>query len=84
VFIQGYPDRKIYPNFYHWYILMKQFAITSLEKWISNNDQIEEDQLISDFISKHNDKILADAQILKKTAIYEASTDDQGKSLKAE
>ena len=49
--ISGYPDRKIYPNFYHWYILMKQFSISSVEKWISNNEEIEDDQLIADFIS---------------------------------
>ena len=54
VLIAGYPDRKIYPNLYHWYILMKQFATNSLEKWISNSEQMDEDQLIDDFISKRN------------------------------
>lgn len=30
---------------------MKQFSVSSVEKWISNNEEIEDDQLIADFIS---------------------------------
>jgi hypothetical protein len=48
---------------------MKQFATTSLEKWISNSDQVDDDQLIDDFISKRNEKMFADAQMLKKNSV---------------
>jgi hypothetical protein len=32
-----YPDKKSYPSFYHWYVIMKQFSINSLKFWISEN-----------------------------------------------
>jgi len=39
--------------------------------------------LIADFISKHNEKILADAFSIKKNPISETITDDQGKLQKS-
>ncbi len=47
----GYPDRKINPNFYHWYIIMKQFSPSTIRKWIM--DQLyhdSEDSLINEFV----------------------------------
>lgn len=45
--MSGYPDRKLYPNFYHWYVLMKQFSLNSIEKWISmSNDHSDDDLLL--------------------------------------
>jgi len=32
----AYPDRKMNPNFYHWYILMRQFATPTINKWIQD------------------------------------------------
>lgn len=34
IIFQEYPDKKNYPNFYHWYIVMRQFSDSSLEGWI--------------------------------------------------
>lgn len=30
----AYPDRNSHPNFYHWYILMRQFAPLTIRSWI--------------------------------------------------
>lgn len=30
------PKREIYPYFYHWYILMRQFADRTLDHWLQN------------------------------------------------
>ena len=32
------PKREIYPNFYHWYVLMRQFADRTLQMWIKNHE----------------------------------------------
>lgn len=31
---KGYPDVKNNPHFYHWYILMRQFAAPTIAKWV--------------------------------------------------
>lgn len=49
--MQGIPDKNNYFNFYHWYILMKQFAPSAIEKWIKNDQTLENDKLISEAIA---------------------------------
>lgn len=34
--ISEYPDRGFNPHFYHWYILMRQFAEHTIKKWIED------------------------------------------------
>lgn len=31
----AFPDRAKHPNFYHWYILMRQFSPATLDKWLA-------------------------------------------------
>lgn len=53
----GFPDRRVNPNFYHWYILMKQFSPWTIMKWVNDNlyhDQ--EDSLIHEFVRLHAPK----------------------------
>lgn len=48
---------------------MKQFALNSIQKWINNNEYLEDDQLIAEFISfKKNGKNESDACLLKKNS----------------
>lgn len=47
----GFPDRKLSPNFYHWFIIMKQFSASTLRKWVTDEVYLdEEDSLIAEFI----------------------------------
>ena len=43
------PDRKLYPQIYHWYIILKQFAATTREKWAQQED---DDELIAEIIKE--------------------------------
>ena len=37
------PNKKHYPSFYHWYILICQFSDAARAKWISNDLNLEEE-----------------------------------------
>jgi hypothetical protein len=53
----GYPDRKINTNFYHWYIIMKQFSHSTISKWITDELYLDsEDSLINDFVKSYSIK----------------------------
>jgi hypothetical protein len=55
--ISGYPDRKLNPNFYHWYILMKQFSCSTISKWVSEELYHDhEDSLINEFVKLYTSK----------------------------
>ena len=42
------PTKEKYFNFYHWYVLMSQFAKNEIQNWIKLKKQKEEDCLIQD------------------------------------
>jgi hypothetical protein len=49
----AFPDRATHPNFYHWYILMRQFNPATISKWISTRLYLDpEDTLPSKFTSQ--------------------------------
>ena len=41
-----YPDRCSNPNFYHWYILMSQFAGSTISKWIDDRLYFDADDAL--------------------------------------
>lgn len=48
--IPEYPDRRVNPNLYHWYILMRQFAPSTISKWIDDRLYFDaDDALIENF-----------------------------------
>ena len=47
MFNEGIPDKEKYFHFYHWYILIKQFAPSAIDKWIKNDFILESDKLIA-------------------------------------
>ena len=42
----GIPTKDKYENFYHWYIMMGQFAPSTIKQWIHDDDTLENDKLI--------------------------------------
>ena len=44
------PEKDKYFNFYHWYILMKQFAPSAIDKWIKNDYTLENDKLVAEIL----------------------------------
>lgn len=48
--IEGMPSKDKYENFYHWYIMMKQFAPTAIQKWIQKDKTLENDKLIVEIL----------------------------------
>jgi hypothetical protein len=38
-----FPDRKSNPNFYHWFVIMKQFAPATIRKWIKDELYLDQD-----------------------------------------
>ena len=43
----AFPDRKLYPNLYHWYIIVKQFSTSARNHWIETSG---DDELIADIM----------------------------------
>jgi hypothetical protein len=41
-----YPDRVANPNLYHWYILMRQFAPATINKWIDDRIYYDADDAL--------------------------------------
>ncbi len=33
----GYPDRMLHPNFYHWYVGVKPFSESTIQRWVDLN-----------------------------------------------
>lgn len=49
------PNRQIHPNLYHWYILMKQFSVRTLEFWQQDSLNLShEDRLIDEYIQSES------------------------------
>ena len=42
------PTKERYFNFYHWYILMSQFALKEIEHWAKEQNSPEDDREIQD------------------------------------
>ena len=45
------PTKERYFNFYHWYILMSQFASQEVENWAKENKITEADNLTQDCLA---------------------------------
>ena len=48
--IIGMPSKDKYENFYHWYIMMRQFAPSAIEKWIQDDNTLQNDKLIVEIL----------------------------------
>ena len=44
------PSKDKYENFYHWYIMMRQFAPSAIEKWIQDDNTLQNDKLIVEIL----------------------------------
>jgi hypothetical protein len=41
----GVPDKSVYPNFFYWYLLIKQFSLSALKSWELREDDSDRKQL---------------------------------------
>ena len=46
----GMPSKDKYENFYHWYIIMKQFAPSAIQNWIQKDKTVRNDRLIVEIL----------------------------------
>ncbi len=53
--ILEYPDRKTSPYFYHWYILMRQFAGSTIRKWIDTRLYFDSDDSLIKHFTKQDE-----------------------------
>jgi hypothetical protein len=44
------PTKEKYQSFYHWYIMMKQFAPSAIEGWIRPHQPLSHDKLIGEIL----------------------------------